>query len=122
MANFGSTQAVTFAAGSKTLVKINQDQYSSEYYLRESLVEYHMRIRHSQSRSADGLQLNDRHNVEVTQTTFAVAGVSPEVTVKAYFVFEAPAAYIAVTPMSGLCAWAVATSNEALTNLLGWQS
>ncbi|DAD49934.1 coat protein [ssRNA phage Zoerhiza.3_6] len=122
MANFGSTQVVTFAAGAKTLVKINQDLYSSEYYLRESLVEYNMRIRHSQTKSADGLVVNDRHNVEVTQTTFAVANVSPEVTVKAYFVFEAPAAFIAVTPMSGLCSWAIATSNEALTNLLGWQS
>lgn len=122
MANFGSTQAVAFAGGSKTLVKINQDLYSSEYYLREAAGEYTMRIRHSQTKDASGLVVNDRHNVEVTHTTFAVPGTSDEIVVKAYFVFEGPAANIAVTPMAGLCAWATATSNEALTNMLGWQS
>jgi len=120
MANFAGTQAVTFAGGSKTLVKVNQDSYSSEYYLRDSTDEYRMKIRHTKSLQ-NGVSV-DRHNVEITQTTFAVPGTSPEVTQKAYFVFEAPPANIAVTPMSGLCAWATATSNEALTNLMGWQS
>jgi hypothetical protein len=120
MANFAATQAVTFAAGSKTLVKVNQDAYSSEYYLRESLAEYRMKIRHTKS-TVNGLAV-DRHNVEVTQVTFAVAGTSPEYTQKAYFVFEAPPPYIAVTPMSGLCAWGVGASNEALTNLMGWEA
>ena len=120
MANFAATQAVTFAAGSKTLVKINQDGYSSEYYLRESLAEYRMKIRHTKSVQG-GLPV-DRHNVEITQVTFAVAGTSPEYTQKAYFVFEAPPQYVAVTPMSGLCAWATASTNEALTNLMGWQT
>ena len=120
MANFAGTQAVTFAGGSKTLVKVNQDSYSSEYYLRESTAEYRMKIRHTKS-IVGGLAV-DRHNVEITQLTFAVPDTSPEYTQKAYFVFEAPPPYIAVTPMSGLCAWATASTNEALTNLMGWQS
>jgi hypothetical protein len=120
MANFAATQAVTFAGGSKTLVKINQDTYSSEYYLRDATDEYRMKIRHTKS-IQNGVP-TDRHNVEVSQLTFGVPGTSPDVLQKAYFVFEAPPKSIAVTPMSGLAAWAVATSNEALTNLMGWQS
>jgi hypothetical protein len=122
MANFGSTQAVDFGGGSKTLVRINQDQYSSEYYLRESLQELTMKIRHTKTSPKDGSLAADRHNVEITQTVFAVANTTPEYTRKAYFVFEAPAQYMSVLPTAGLFAWAVATSNEALTNLSGWQS
>lgn len=120
MANFAGTQAVDFGGGSKTLVKINQDTYSSEYYLRESTAEYRMKIRHTKSTS--GGQALDRHNVEITKVTFAVPNTSPEYIQKAYFVFEAPPGYIAVGPMAGLCAWATASTNEALTNLVGWQS
>jgi hypothetical protein len=122
MANFATTQAVNFGAGSKTLIKINQDQYSSEYYLRETLQELTMKIRHTKTSPKDGSLAADRHNVEITQTVFAVVGTSPEYTRKAYFVFEAPAAYADVGPMSGLSSWAIASTNEALTNLQGWQS
>lgn len=122
MANFGSTQAVDFGGGSKTLVKINQDGYSSEYYLRESAAEYHLRIRHSKTAPKNGDLPADRHNVEVTKTVFAVAGTSPEYTLKAYFVFEGPPAYLTIDVMGGLADWAIATTDEALTNLAGWQT
>lgn len=120
MANFSGTQAVDFGGGSKTLVRINQDSYSSEYYLRESDAEYRMKIRHTKS-VVNGAAA-DRHNVEITKVTFAVPDTSPEYTQKAYFVFEAPPSYISSSLMAGLSGWATASTNEALENLVGWQS
>lgn len=120
MANFTNTQVVDFGDGPKTLVKVLFDQYSSEYYLREADAEYRMKIRHT--KSANGGSLSHRHNVEITKVTFAVPDTSPEYTQKAYFVFEGPPSYITTGLMAGLSAWGTASTNEALTNLIGWQS
>jgi hypothetical protein len=117
---FGQTQAVDFGQGSKTLVKINQDGYASEYYLRDSISEHRMKIRHS-------TVLHDavpyaRHNVEITRTVFATSTV-PEYVQKAYFVFEhLPSDVDAVKPFDGLADWAIATADAALISLVGWES
>lgn len=54
----------------KTLVKINQDNYGSQYYLRESTQEFTVNVRHTREKVlADGTQY-DRHNVELVHTVF----------------------------------------------------
>lgn len=58
----------------KTLPKINQDAYGSEYLLREATQEFRVRIRHSKESTASGQLPMERHNVEFTQTVY---GVSP---------------------------------------------
>lgn len=68
----------------KVLSKINQDKYSSEYLLRESLQEFRARFRHSNSVAKSGIS-TDRHNVELTQTVFATA-TTPAIVRKAYVV------------------------------------
>lgn len=81
----GDTVAITVNAVAKTLAKINQDGYASEYYLRETLQEFRMKVRHSKDRpAADGVQV-DRHNVELTQTVYATS-TTPEIIRKAYCV------------------------------------
>lgn len=69
----GDSVVVTINAVAKTLNKINQDGYTSEYFLREATQEFRMKIRHSKDRpTTSGVQV-DRHNVELTQTIYAVA-------------------------------------------------
>lgn len=81
----GDTVGITVNAVAKTLAKINQDGYSSEYYLRETLQEFRMKIRHSKDRpAADGVQV-DRHNVELTQTVYATS-TTPEIIRRSYTV------------------------------------
>lgn len=66
-----NTLAITVNAVAKTLKRINQDKYSTEYYLREATQEFTVNIRHSQEAVLkDGTQF-DRHNVELIQTVFA---------------------------------------------------
>lgn len=43
----GDTIDVTINAVAKTLVKINQDSYGADYFLRESAAEYTLSIRHT---------------------------------------------------------------------------
>lgn len=71
---FGATATITINAVAKVLNRINQDNYGSEFYLRETLVAYRMKIRHSKVKATVAVPYEqDRHNVEFTVTTFATA-------------------------------------------------
>jgi hypothetical protein len=69
----GDTISITINAVAKTLVKINQDSYSSEYLLRETDGEYRCKIRHSTDKGQVRGETMDRHNVELTRTVFGTA-------------------------------------------------
>lgn len=51
----------------KVLPLINQDGYSSEYYLDEGAVTYRARVRHSRDNVKAGTQNYDRHTVTFTR-------------------------------------------------------
>lgn len=70
---FGSTAVITINSVAKTLNRINQDNYGSEYFLRGTTDEYRMKVRHSkESPQSDGT-VYDRHNIEVTHTVYATS-------------------------------------------------
>lgn len=115
-------QSATFTLGAKTLVRINQDQYSSEYYFRETLAEYRLRIRHSRTAPSAKNPLGlDRHNVEFTETIFA-AGDVPEFSRKSYVVLEAPAPKMNNVLYLSAANWLSANSYANAAALNGWQS
>jgi hypothetical protein len=116
-----NTLAIDFGAGSKTLTRINQDGYSSEYYLRETLLDYRLSFRHSRT-TRNGITY-DRHNAEVVVTVFATT-TTPQYERKAYFVFEAmPGDSVAQhLALVGLNALAAASTNALLVSLSGWES
>jgi hypothetical protein len=115
----GSTFTLGLAAGSKTLALVNQDGYSAEYYLRESLKSFRVRVRHSET-VINGVTY-DRHNVEVTITTFATA-TAVESYHKAYTVIELLPGDTYVEPIDALADWLIASSNANVTKLYGWES
>nr|QDH89146.1 MAG: hypothetical protein H4Bulk46811_000002 [Leviviridae sp.] len=51
----------------KTLPLINQDGYSSEYFLDELTVSYRAKVRHSRDTVKAGTQPYDRHTVTYTR-------------------------------------------------------
>lgn len=62
----GSTLTVTLDGSggtAKILPLINQDGYSSEYFLDETLVQYRAKVRHSRDNVKAGTQSFDRHTV-----------------------------------------------------------
>lgn len=85
--SFGATLTVTIDTVPKVLNRINQDNYGSEYLLREVLEEFRVRIRHSKEALKVGIAQFDRHNVEITHTVFATASDS-QIVRQAYIVLR----------------------------------
>lgn len=85
---FGATITVSYGGANKVLNRINQDNYGSEYYLREATIDYRMKIRHSkESPSALASTGFDRHNVELTVTLLPTP-TAPAVVRQAYAVLR----------------------------------
>lgn len=85
---FGATVTVSYGGANKVLQRINQDNYGSEYYLREATIDYRMKIRHSkESPSALTSTGFDRHNVELTVTLLPTP-TAPAVVRQAYAVLR----------------------------------
>ena len=85
---FANPLVLTINAVAKNLVKINQDNFGSEYYLREATQEFRVKIRHSEDgKSVVGTGKVHRSNVTVIQTVFAtVAGALDNVRSVSYTV------------------------------------
>lgn len=66
---FANTLTLTISAIAKTLVRVNQDSYGSEYTFVSDTELIRMQIRHTTERPAGGDIL--RHNVFVERTIFA---------------------------------------------------
>lgn len=93
---FADPITVTVNAVAKSLSRINSDNYSSEYLLREATQEFRLKIRNSQGKptsqkSITGVLLaqqpTDRHSFELTQTVYATA-TAPQFVRKSYIVVE----------------------------------
>lgn len=82
---FADPITVTIATVAKSLVRINQDSYGSEYFLREATQEFRLKIRNT-TYSLNGIQ-TDRHNFEFTNTVYSTE-TSPAIIRKIYSVFE----------------------------------
>jgi hypothetical protein len=81
----GSPITITIDGTSYSLIKINQDGYSSEWRARSATDLLVLYIRHS-SAKRNGVNV-DRHNVELVHTIFATSEVA-QVVRRAYYVYE----------------------------------
>lgn len=79
---------ITVNAVAKQLPRITQDSYSSEYFLKEATQEFRVKIRHStEAPQKDGSKF-ERHNVELTQTIYAVAPNTVDEVIQVYAVIR----------------------------------
>lgn len=118
----GNTLTLPLAGGDKVLVKISEQNYSSEYLLRNTLDEYRARIRHTKVGPTTQRPYEaDRHNFEVVHTTFQ-AGDVPQYERKFYFVIETKPGDTATVLADGVADLMIATSNAFLVSLNGWES
>jgi hypothetical protein len=73
-----------------TLLKINQDAYSGEYFKRVSNTEYRVKVRHTTEKvTTSSPRPMARHNVELTVTVFQTDGTPPLVR-QAYYILRQP--------------------------------
>lgn len=71
MALGANTITITVNAVDKVLKRINQDAFSTQYYLHEATQEFTVNIRHSKESPQKDGTVFDRHNVEYIHTVFA---------------------------------------------------
>jgi hypothetical protein len=119
---FADPVTVTINAVAKSLVKINQDKYGSEYLLRETTGEIRLKIRNSTYTSSDANKaLIDRHNLELTQVIYATSTV-PSITRKIYTVFENYRSDTVVDPVNFGLGLVGFMTNGNLTKLVNYES
>lgn len=123
----GSTLTVTLDGSggtAKILPLINQDGYSSEYFLDETLVTYRAKVRHSKDTVKAGTQAFDRHTVTFSRflkpTTTYPSGLLTEVI---YTVRTSPVETQAdVIDLSEAMSFYMVKAGGIAAKLLGWES
>nr|QDH87322.1 MAG: hypothetical protein H3Bulk40618_000002 [Leviviridae sp.] len=122
---FADPQTLTVNSVAKALVRINQDQYSSEYLLRSTTNEFRLKIRNSSYLDKTRKVMIDRHNVEFTETVFPVAPATLSTVRKTYVVMENQQGDTLADPTydaAALLAWLTASTNANITKLMNFES
>jgi len=99
---FANTITVTINALAKTLTRINQDNYCSEYFLREADGEYRLTIRNSSfvDKKRIGAGATERHTLQLVHTLNPVAPSTVSKVRKTYVVIENDVADGTVAPLN----------------------
>ncbi|DAD50539.1 coat protein [ssRNA phage Gerhypos.4_57] len=122
---FADPQTLTVNAVAKALVRINQDEYSSEYLLRTTTNEFRLKIRNTSYRDKARNVMIDRHNVEFTETVFPVAPATLSTVRKTYVVIENQQGDTLADPTydaAALLSWLTASTNANITKLMNFES
>lgn len=123
----GSSLTITMNGSggtAKVLPLINQDGYSSEYFLDEGLVTYRAKVRHSRDNVKLGTQPFDRHTVTFSRY---VKPVSPStlgsLSEVSYTIRNDPAGIPAdIIDVSEAMAFYMVNAGGIAAKLLGWES
>lgn len=120
---FADTITITINAVAKVLNRVNQDGYGSEYFLRESLGQFRLKLRNStySDKTRGGIKV-DRHNIELVETVFPVAPATIGTVRKYYSVLENDQTDTVVASAK-FGAGVTGFQTEAnLTKMLNWES
>ncbi|UJQ85535.1 MAG: putative coat protein [Alehxovirus fundihabitans] len=122
----GSTLVITLDGSggtAKTLPLINQDGYSSEYFLDDGLVTYRAKVRHSSDSVKAGSQSFDRHTVTFERylkpTTTAAGSLSSVI----YTIRNDPNGTASdIIDVSEAMSFYMVKAGGIAAKLLGWES
>lgn len=123
----GTTLTITMDGSggtAKVLPMINQDGYSTEYFLDEGLITYRAKVRHSRDTVKAGSQPYDRHTVTFTRyvkpTAALLLGSQTEVT---YTIRTDPnGASADIIDLSEAMSFYMVKAAGIAAKLLGWES
>jgi hypothetical protein len=120
---FTETLAVTIAGATVTLVRVNQDNYCSEYLFRDANQQMVLNIRNSRftDKKRPGAELH-RHALELVTTIFPVAPATVPTVRKAYWVLENEASDGVTAPKDFGVGFAALLTAANMTKLLNFES
>lgn len=107
----------------KVLPLINQDGYSSEYYLDDTTVTYRAKVKHSRETVKSGAQAVDRHSVTFTRYLKPV-GDTPGSQSEVQFIIRSDPNGTAsdIIDVSEAMSFYMVKAGGIATKLLGWES
>ena len=119
---FADTITVTINSVAKTLARINQDSYSSEYFLRSTTDEFRLKIRNSSYVNKASGRTVDRHNVELQQVVYPVLPSTISTTRKAYCVLENERVDTLADPLNFDLGFVAFFTSPTITKLINYES
>lgn len=122
---FADPAVITINGVAKSLQRINQDGYSSEYLLRTATEEFRLKVRNSPRMDKSRNVTIDRHNIDLTHTVFPVSPSLLSTIRKTYVVVENQQGDTLTDPVlvaSGLLAYLTASTNANLTKMMNYES
>ncbi len=123
----GSTLTLTMNGSggtAKVLPLINQDGYSSEYYLDEGLITYRAKVRHSRDTVKAGTQPYDRHTVTFTRFVKPTSAIPLGSNTEVSFTIRTDPSGVAadIIDVSEAMAFYMVNAGGIAAKLLGWES
>lgn len=108
----------------KVLPLINQDGYSSEYYLNEAATSYRAKVRHSKDTVKAGSEPFERHVVTFTRYTKPTEAFPTGLTAEITFIIRANPndAGSTVVDLSEAMSFYMVKAGGIADKLLGWES
>lgn len=108
----------------KVLPLINQDGYSSEYYLDDTLVTYRAKVRHSRDTVKAGTQNFDRHTLTFTRYVKPVAPATQGSQTEVSFTIRNDPNGVAadIIDVSEAMSFYMVKAGGIAAKLLGWES
>ncbi len=123
----GSTLTITMNGSggtAKVLPLINQDGYSSEYFLDEGLVTYRAKVRHSRDTVKAGSQAYDRHVVTFTRFVKPTSTIPLGSNTEVSFTIRTDPAGVSgdIIDLSEAMSFYMVNAGGIASKLLGWES
>lgn len=123
----GSTLTVTLDGSggtAKALPLINQDGYSSEYFLDEATVQWRAKVRHSRDNVRAGTQNFDRHTVTFQRFLKPTADIPLGRTTEVIFTIRADPNEVGadVIDLAEAMSFYMVKAGGISAKLLGWES
>lgn len=120
--SFADTITITINSVAKVLNRINQDGYSSEYFLRSSTEEFRLKLRNTSYTNSTTGKVTDRHNVELVQTVYAVSPATVPTIRKAYTVLENERVDGLTEPLNFDLGYVAFLTSANITKLINYES
>lgn len=112
---------VTIAGTAHSLIRINQDNFGSTYLKKGDRFEVRLQVRHQYEKSRPGARQVERHNIDLTYTTFPADSKSEPIVVQAYTVMRMPRGEL-VAPTKDVLLGLQTLLNAQAEVVLGWGS
>lgn len=118
-----SPTSITIAGTAHSLSKIREDNFQSVFRKKDTNLQIDLVIRHSLEGNAKSQNRIERHNAELTYTTWDVNGVPTSYSF--YVVMRVPQS-LGATPVvsltAALAAWLTASTNANAIAIANWES